>query len=124
MVQENQLSDQEYNELAELEKEIFNTKDCKLNINDSDDINDSTTIDSDESNNIIESFDNSKFISKEELNNSKTKEIFPTGYMYFDYLAKIEKKHHKDYILFAPSWSYSKNNCLDKKISPSYRFSG
>ncbi len=50
----------------------------------------------------------------EKLNNSKPKEIFPTGYMYFDYLAKIEKKHHKDYILFAPSWSYSKNNCLDK----------
>lgn len=55
-----------------LEKEIFNTKDCKLNIGETDDINDSTTIDSDESSNIIESFDNSKFISKDELKNSKT----------------------------------------------------
>ena len=53
-----------------LEKEIFNTKDCKLNLGDSD-INDSTTIDSDESSDIIESFDNSKFISKEELKNPK-----------------------------------------------------
>lgn len=50
----------------------------------------------------------------EQINNSKTKEIFPTGYMYFDYLIKIEKKKHEDYILFAPSWSYSKDNCLDK----------
>ena len=50
----------------------------------------------------------------EKINNSKKKEIYPTGYMYFDYLSKIEKKKHEDFILFAPSWSYSKNNCLDK----------
>lgn len=50
----------------------------------------------------------------EKINNSKTKEIFATGYMYFDYLLKLKKTNHQDYILFAPSWSYSKNNCLDK----------
>jgi len=50
----------------------------------------------------------------ERINHSKKKEIYPTGYMYFDYLSKIPKKNHEDYILFAPSWGYSKENCLDK----------
>ena len=48
----------------------------------------------------------------EKLNNSKPKEIFPTGYMYFDYLAKIENIIKTIYYLLHQS--YSKNNCLDK----------
>ena len=50
----------------------------------------------------------------EKIKNLNKKKLYSSGYMYFDYLKKFKNIADEGYILFAPSWNYSKNNCLDK----------
>lgn len=57
-----------------------------------------------------------ELIKLEEINGSKRKKIYITGYSYLEFLKKqkIEKKGVESNILFAPSWSKLSDNLLEK----------
>jgi len=57
-----------------------------------------------------------ELIKLEEINGSKIKKIFCTGYPYLEFLQKqrIKKSDIPNNILFAPSWSKQNDSLLDK----------
>ena len=57
-----------------------------------------------------------ELIKLEELNKSKKKKIYTTGYSYLDFLTKKKNNYNKftDNILFAPSWAKYKEDLLEK----------
>lgn len=57
-----------------------------------------------------------ELIKLEELNKSKKKKIYTTGYSYLEFLTKQKDKHKRftDNILFAPSWAKYKGDLLEK----------